>query len=129
LVSALYAKMDLFEEFASLTLLYFAAMSFTETAWRLGKTELASCFLLTNERVFSNQRIEICAAARAGYRISRDQIEHAIAPYDIAGLSDWNRKNWYPVDLRDVTSNAHKVGATNKDLELLFRKMGITIAA
>src|SRR5688572_6104047 len=41
LVSALYSKMDSFDEFALLTLLYFAAMSFTETAWRLGKANLA----------------------------------------------------------------------------------------
>ena len=127
LVGALYAKMGSFEEFALLTLLYFAAMSFTETAWRLGKPALASSFLLTNDRAFSEKRARICAAARESELITKDQIEIAIAPYDIAGLSDWSRRNWYPVRSADLQANAFKLGANIVQVEALLRKLGLAI--
>ena len=128
LVSALYAKMHSFDEFALLTLLYFTALSFTETAWRLGRTELASSFLLANDVEFSRRRSAICASARAGQRISREEIETAIAPYDVAGLTRWERHNWYPVAFSDLIANAHKVQATEIELQQLFRKLGISNA-
>lgn len=123
LVSALYAKMHSFEEFSLLTLLYFAAMSFTETAWRLNKRELASAFLLTNDRTFSEQCLKLCAAARAGDRITRQDIQAVIAPYDIAGLTEWSRNNWYAVNLPDLASNAHKLQASKADMTALFQKL------
>ncbi|MGZ8919570.1 MAG: NAD(P)/FAD-dependent oxidoreductase, partial [Limisphaerales bacterium] len=127
LVGALYAKMHSFDEFALLTLLYFAAMSFTETVWRLDRPELASSFLLTNDIEFSRSRAAICAAARCGQVISRELVGTAIAPYDLAGLTDWKRQNWYPVDWRDLSAHAYKVRATEQELQQLFRKLGISM--
>ena len=46
LVAALYANMTDPPLFKRLTLLYFAAASYAETAWRLGRRELAPGFLL-----------------------------------------------------------------------------------
>jgi tetracycline 7-halogenase / FADH2 O2-dependent halogenase len=125
LVSALYSKMGHFEEFSLLTLVYFAAMSFTETAWRLNKNDLASGFLLTNDEAFSQKRAELCASARAGKAINRAQIENAIANYDVAGLTDWRRNNHYPVDPRDLISNAHKLGADAIQVQALLRKLSL----
>jgi tetracycline 7-halogenase / FADH2 O2-dependent halogenase len=125
LVSALYAKMPAPEEFSLLSLLYFAAMSFTETAWRLEKRELASGFLLANDDRFSAERARICAQARGGERIRRDAIAALIEPYDVAGLADWNRNHWYPVDLADLRRNSEKVRASEKDLQRLFEKLGL----
>ena len=127
LVGALYSKMDSFDEFALLTLLYFAALSFTETAWRLGKADLASKFLLTNDQSFSARRSRICGAARGGERITRAMIEEAINPYDIAGLCDWSRANWYPVDPADLYAGASKLGATKGEIDALLQKLGISI--
>lgn len=127
LVSALYAKMSRSEEFSLLSLLYFAAMSYSETAWRLAKPELASGFLLTNSDTFSSVRSWICTQARAGKKITREQISSAIAPYDVAGLTEWHRNHWYPVDLEDLRRNAHKLGADNQSLETLFKKLGISL--
>jgi FADH2 O2-dependent halogenase len=127
LVGALYSKMGSFGEFALLTLLYFAAMSFTETAWRLGKADLASQFLLTNDPRFSEKCSRICAAARAGLRVTKELIEEAIAPYDIAGLSDWSRVNWYRVDPADLYAGAAKLGASKMDIDALVRKLGLSV--
>ena len=46
LIGALYATMDKFPAFTAVSLLYFAAVSFSETAIRLDKPELATGFLL-----------------------------------------------------------------------------------
>ena len=46
LIGALYATMADFSAFTAVSLLYFAAVSFAETAHRLGKPELAPGFLL-----------------------------------------------------------------------------------
>ena len=123
LVSALYSKMDNFDEFALLTLLYFAAMSFSETAWRLDKKQLASGFLLANNETFSRNRAQLCAVARAGKAITHAQIESIITPYDVAGLTDWGRNNHYPVEFCDLISNAHKLGADAVQVDALLRKL------
>jgi tetracycline 7-halogenase / FADH2 O2-dependent halogenase len=114
LVSALYSKMHAPEEFSLLSLVYFAAMSFSETAWRLGKRELASGFLLTNDADFSAGRSRLCAQARAGQRITREAITSIIEPFDVAGLTDFKRHPWYPVDFNDLRKNAHKIQADEK---------------
>src|SRR6185503_15755310 len=63
LVSALYRSMDRPPIFNALTLLYFAAASFTETAHRLKKPELAgNTFLLGDHATFApafNQCLEL----------------------------------------------------------------------
>ena len=60
LVGALYASMGDFELFAALTQVYFAAVSFSETAHRLGKPELAESFLLCEHPEFGPATREIC---------------------------------------------------------------------
>jgi FADH2 O2-dependent halogenase len=123
LVSALYSKISTPGEFALLSFLYFAAMSFTETAWRLEKPHLASGFLLTNNPDFSAARSRLCAHARAGHPISRDAIATPIEPFDLAGLTDWSRNHWYPVDFADLLANAHKLNADQASLDALIAKL------
>jgi FADH2 O2-dependent halogenase len=127
LVSALYAKMNSPEEFNLLTLLYFAALSFTETAWRLGKREIASGFLLSNLKGFSRELAVMCDHAREGKAVTREAIGNVIQPFDIAGLTDWSRRNWYPVDMRDLMCNAEKLQASREDLHVLFRKLKLRV--
>jgi FADH2 O2-dependent halogenase len=125
LVSALYAKMSLPSEFNLLSLLYFAAMSFTETAWRLGREEMAKGFLLSNDRQFSAMRARLCATAKAGGSITEDVLGAAIEPYDVAGLTDWSRRNWYGVDLAELRRNAHKLRTDEASVERLIAKMAL----
>ena len=54
LVAALYANLKDFPTFAKLSLLYFAAASFSEAARRLGKSRLASSFLLYDQPAFGS---------------------------------------------------------------------------
>jgi hypothetical protein len=101
-------------------------MSFSETLWRLGKSDQASSFLLANDNDFSAQLQMICKAARTGERVTRDEIQKIIEPYDVAGLTDWSRRNWHPVDLQILFQNAGKCGATETDIAALIQKLRIS---
>jgi FADH2 O2-dependent halogenase len=126
LVGALYAKMNSFPEFAALSLLYFAAMSFTETAWRLEKQHLAEMFLLSSDARFSRLRKDLCAAARRGERLRLPQIAKLLEPWDIAGLGDLRRRNWYPVAFEDLLNAGHKLDAGAEEIRALLLKSGIS---
>lgn len=132
LVSALYARMDDFATFRSLTLLYFAALSYTETAWRLGRAERADRFLLAGHPSFSSARTALCAAARRRDTttvLERRAFEQAIQPFDLAGLTDWSRNFWYPADPNDLVRSAALLGCGADEIEGLLRKMGVAESA
>jgi FADH2 O2-dependent halogenase len=123
--------MDRFELFSSLSLLYFAAASFSETARRLGKPQLADSFLLCRNPDFSKQLLRFCEAARQ--RLSagdagklEQQIREAIAPFDVAGLTDRSRHPWYPANVSDLHRSAAKVGASAGEITAMLAKCGLT---
>ena len=109
LVAALYATMGDPPLFKRLSLLYFAAASFSEAARRLGRPELAPGFLLSAHPTFGP---ELTACARAGAvaptagverRALEARIDRAIEPFDTAGLLDRGRRDWYPVLRRAIS--------------------------
>ena len=71
LVAALYATMDDPPLFKRLSLLYFAAASFSETARRLGRPGLAPGFLLCAHPSFGPEVAACAAAAAAAPRVPR----------------------------------------------------------
>ena len=127
LVGALYTTMDRFELFKALSLLYFAAASFSEVSRRLGKAQLADSFLLCRDPEFGPQLKRLCAAARQA-RSAEDQerlkkaILEAIAPFDLAGLTDISRDPWYPARGEDILANAGKLGASPQELARLLTR-------
>jgi tetracycline 7-halogenase / FADH2 O2-dependent halogenase len=127
LVSALYSKLHSPAEFFLLTKLYFAALSFTETCWRLGRPELASGFLLTNDHRFSRNLRGLCDQARSGEPLNPSDVHRVIEPYDIAGLIREDRRNWYPVNPSDLLKNRSKVGASLAEIETMFRKLKVSL--
>src|SRR5206468_11502196 len=110
LVAALYASMNDFPLFAALTLLYFAAASFTETARRLHRPELAGGFLLSNHADFRTRLTSCCKRAWRTFPDGRlpaadrasliAEVCRAIEPFDVAGLGARDRCNWHPVTAR-----------------------------
>ncbi len=130
LVGALYATMDRFDLFQQLSLLYFAAASFSETARRLGKNQLADSFLLCRQAEFAEPFRQICARARQPLDASesanlRRQIREAIGPFDVAGLTDASRHPWYPALAADMLRAAPKVSATETEITAMLRKCGL----
>jgi FADH2 O2-dependent halogenase len=102
-IGALYATMENFALFTSISFLYFAAASFAETARRHGKSQLASSFLLCDHSVFGPACERLCRQAHQ-VRTEKESsglqaaILQAIEPFNIAGLGEAHRRNWYPVE-------------------------------
>ncbi len=106
LIATLYANMHDFETFSALTLLYFAAASFSESARRLNHPELARSFLLHDDPRFGPALRECCRAPSA------TRIREAIEPFDVAGLGKRERHPYYPALAEDFLEAAHKLSAT-----------------
>lgn len=96
LVSALYASLDDFEVFEDLSLLYFAAMIFSEAARRMGQPELARSFLLHDDPVFGPQLRACCQGSGESRDSRRARIRAAIEPLDLSRLLDPARRHWHP---------------------------------
>jgi tetracycline 7-halogenase / FADH2 O2-dependent halogenase len=131
LVAALYARMNDFPLFTSLSLLYFAAASFTETARRLDRPELAGGFLMRDHRIFGPRSRDCLERARHALTPEQreelmERIQRAIEPFDVAGLSDRSRRNWYPVKAEDLFGAAGKLGASHAEIEKLLSRSGFS---
>lgn len=130
LVAALYASMADFSLFSALTLLYFAAASYTETARRLGRAQLAGAFLMSDHPWFGPELRACCEAAlnRSDPTELIERIHRAIEPIDVAGLGDRQRRGWYPVRAEDLLSAAGKLNATPDEIQGLLRRSGFLSA-
>jgi FADH2 O2-dependent halogenase len=136
LVAALYASMGDFAVFTDLSRLYFAAVSFAETARRLGRAELAESFLLHQDPVYGPRLRDCCdlvlrAANAGGFSLGvkaelKRKVLEAIKPIDAAGLHDARRRNWHPVLADDLLQAAHKFGASVQDIERLLIRCGFS---
>jgi FADH2 O2-dependent halogenase len=129
LIAALYANMNNFEAFRAISLLYFAAASFSETVRRLGKPHLADGYLLHNDPRFGPASRNLLDRARAGVAAHdsgrfMEQVKRAIEPFDVAGLCTERVPPWYPVDAEDLRKSAWKVGATGKEIAHMLERSG-----
>ena len=125
LVGALYASMDDFELFAVLAQLYFAAVSYSETAHRLAKPELAESFLLCDHPEFGPATRGICESV---IRLAKREevlakVRKTIEPFNVAGLAAPAQRNWYPVVPDDRFAAAAKLGSSTDAIrEMLLRE-------
>jgi tetracycline 7-halogenase / FADH2 O2-dependent halogenase len=130
LVSALYATFDDFPVFAALTHLYFAAASYTEALTRLNRRAPRRSFLLREDPVFGpgfvlSCRAAIAASRRGGFGFEEREawfadLRRTVAGRDVAGLGRAERRNWHPVDPRDVLESAGKLDASRGEVEALL---------
>jgi FADH2 O2-dependent halogenase len=132
LIGALYATMGNFPVFVSLSLLYFAAASFSETVRRLGKPHLAQSFLLHDHPHFGASFVQLCERAKRirtineSEQLSRDILQ-TIEPFNVAGLGNPQHRNWYPVDPQDLINSAEKLEATEGEIFKLLERCGFKI--
>ena len=133
LIAALYATMDDFALFRELAKLYFAAASFGESARRLGKPALTDAFLCIDRPDFAGHMNHACDLAiderdRSGARAEiLSTIQAALAPIDIAGLTDPARNAWYPVIPADLLAARHKLHSTESELCAMLSRCGIEL--
>jgi FADH2 O2-dependent halogenase len=129
LIACLYKSMGNFPLFVSLSLVYFAAVSYSETVRRLGKPHLANSFLLHGHPIFGPQcRSLLDRILQARGPLDANELTGAILrmiePINVAGLGDPDRHNWYPVKAEDLLRSASKVGATHDEIVQLLDRSG-----
>lgn len=132
-IGALYATMDNFPLFASISFLYFVAASFAETARRLEKPQLAPSFLLCDHPVFGPACERLCGEARRVRTEAESSalcaaILEAIEPFNVAGLGEAQRRNWFPADPRDLLRGSKKLGVTEAEIRNLLERCGFPVA-
>jgi FADH2 O2-dependent halogenase len=131
LIAALYATMHDFELFSALTLLYFAAASFTEAARRLGKAELAGNTFLLGEHPVFGPRFRYCVdiALKKPDGKKRDdllqKIFQSIEPVNVTGLGLPERRHWYPAQAEDLFGNAAKLHSSRPEIERMLKSCGL----
>jgi len=132
MTAALYTTMGNFPAFTSLSLLYFAAASYSEAARRLNRLDLAPSFLLHDDGAFGPLCLSLFERARTvrtgeeSRRLS-EEIRCAIEPWNVAGLGDPARRNWYPVQSKDLIDSAWKLNATKLEAADLMVRCGFSL--
>lgn len=132
LIAALYANMHNFDAFRAISLIYFAAASFSETVRRLGKPDLANGFLLHSDPRFGPATRNLLQRAQAGIKTQdtsrfMEEVRRTIEPFDVAGLCTERKTPWYPVDADDIRRTAWKVGATQEEIARMLERSGFSI--
>ncbi len=129
LVAALYSCMRNFGQFTMIARLYFAAVSYAELSWRLGRTDRAGSFLLREDPEFGPAFEECLKLAvqvaqtpdsEPAVEALRTLVLRTIAPVDLIGLSDLTRQNWYGVHHDDLLTAASKLGLTANDVRQIL---------
>ncbi len=129
LIGALYANMGNFPAFTAVSLLYFAAVSFAETAYRLRKPELATGFLLRQHADFgpASQRLLERAHRLRGVDDTRafaDEVSRVIAPFNVGRFGDPALGNCYPVCAEDLLKAGLKFGVSRDEIVSMLDRSG-----
>jgi tetracycline 7-halogenase / FADH2 O2-dependent halogenase len=124
LIGALYATMDNFPAFTAVSLLYFAAVSFSEAALRLGKPELATGFLLPSTSIL----LERAHTLKDGLETQAfmEEVLRVIEPFNLGRFGDPALHNQYPVRAEDLLDAGSKLGAGRAEILAMLERSGFS---
>jgi tetracycline 7-halogenase / FADH2 O2-dependent halogenase len=125
LIGALYATMDNFPAFTAVSLLYFAAVSFSEAALRLGKPHLATGFLLPSASSLL-ERAHTLRGALETQAFTKDVLR-VIEPFNLGRFGDPALHNQYPVCAEDLLEAGFKLGAGRTEIVAMLEKSGFSV--
>ncbi len=114
-IAGSYAGFREFPRLAAYSMFYFAAASFSEMARRLDSPRTPRGFLCGDSPAFVAALEALSPARRPAVHDSLPDtlgVAAAVAPWNIAGLCDPRKRNWYPVNLNDTINGADKLGLT-----------------
>jgi FADH2 O2-dependent halogenase len=117
--------MDNFLAFTAVSLLYFAAVSFSEAAFRLGKPELGTGFLLPSASVL----LERAHTLRDGLETQAfiEEVLRVIEPFNLGRFGDPALHNRYPVRAEDLLDAGSKLGASRAEIIAMLEKSGFCV--
>ena len=93
---------------------YFAAASFSEMTRRLKQGGRG--FLCADDPRFASDVAALASQCRER-RDLHPRVARAVDRFNIAGLCDPSKRNWYGVDLDDAVRGAHKLGVAPQEVE------------
>jgi len=113
-----YAAFRDFPALAAYSMFYFAAASHGELARRLDAPR--RCGFLGVEDGPLSSGLASLTPARPGVTADRTRYREAVAaavePWNVAGLCDPSKRNWYGVDDEDTVRAAHRLGLTGDEV-------------
>jgi FADH2 O2-dependent halogenase len=116
------------ERFNLLTMLYFAAASFSEVARRLGRPAAADGFLLRARPGFGAAALALAdqVVGEPGLPVAelRRRVGELIAPINVAGLLVDPKRNWYACAAADLLAAAEKLKATPAEIRAMLCRVG-----
>jgi tetracycline 7-halogenase / FADH2 O2-dependent halogenase len=125
LIGALYATMNNFSAFTSVSLLYFAAVSFSEAAFRLGKPELATGFLLPSASALLERAHTLSHGPDT--QAFTAEVLRVIKPFNLGRFGDPALHNRYPVRAEDLLDAGSKLGACRAEIVAMLEKSGFCV--
>lgn len=125
-IAGCYAAFPQFDTFATYSMFYFAAASYSELARRLGVSTASARFMAADRPRFAaaTRALSPRLGTHADYAA---RVARAVAPLNVAGLCDPARRNWYPVDLQDAISGAGKLGVPEEAVVAMLGASGLTV--
>ena len=121
MVAALYRVMPDFSTFCELTMAYFAAAIFTETARRLQRPQLAPGFMLRHHPGFGpGLRLVFQRAGRVPGPMLVREIHDLVEPFNLGGLCRPGKQHWYGCEAADLYAAADRIGATTAELRAML---------
>jgi tetracycline 7-halogenase / FADH2 O2-dependent halogenase len=132
LIGALYATMGNFPAFTAVSLLYFASVSFSEAAQRLGKPELAPGFLLREHPGFGPAAQALLERAyeldgAVDTEAFTEEVLRLIEPFNLGRFGDPSCRNRYPVRAEDLMNARSKLGASLEEIILMLDRTGFGV--
>jgi FADH2 O2-dependent halogenase len=110
-IAGSYAGFQHFSRFAAYSMFYFAAASFSEMARRLDSPRTPRGFLCGDSPAFASalQSLSPARTTAGDGMCYEDEVAAAVADWNIAGLCDRGKDNWYGIDLEDTVRAASKL--------------------
>ena len=124
LIGALYATMNNFAAFTAVSLLYFAAVSFSEAAFRLCKPELAPGLLLPSASALL-ERAHTLGDGRETQAFT-EEVLRVIEPFNLGRFGDAALHNRYPVRAEDLLDAGSKLGASRAEIVAMLERSGFS---
>lgn len=128
LIGTLHHRFDRPADFQSLLMLYFAAASFSETARRLERPQLAPGFLLRGHPQFAagfNRILEAVQDSNLHGEELQQAVCETVAGVDVGGWCNPVRRNWYPVEFAPLFAAADRLGSTREEIRAMLERAGV----